>query len=103
MVPFPVSMNDRVLMRGLANKRLQSDSRGIVGALRALLFDSAAAEPWALDSTYMKTRIPDGEWELECSADQFAVQRYARSCVTLRQVLISDTGRDSLYLATEAS
>jgi hypothetical protein len=27
------------------NKRLQSDSRAIVGALRALLFDSAAAEP----------------------------------------------------------
>jgi hypothetical protein len=27
---------------------LQSDSRTIVGALRALLFDAAAAEPWRL-------------------------------------------------------
>lgn len=30
----------------LPNKRLQTVSRAIGGALRALLFDAAAAEPW---------------------------------------------------------
>lgn len=30
----------------LHNKPLQTDSRAIVGALRALLFDAAAAERW---------------------------------------------------------